>query len=218
MGMVDRILHRRRGRIAVVVAAWSIVTAGALVASSLHTPNALSAATVDGCQTIADLSISESQQFTPHADRLSHVPEFAINPDGSPLVSSGSLRPATLDGLPIAWAGAASGAYAETFYLNGAITPTMTRPELFEAGGLIELTYPDDPLAGPYVANLQAELGDRVTVVKVGQFDAALTWGDPMSNGVRPHELSWSSGGTVHALLGVRSPEALVNLALGTVC
>jgi hypothetical protein len=119
--------------------------------------------------------------------------------------------------MPMAWAGAARGANEEAFYLDAPLTSAMTRPELFAAGGLIVLTTPADPTA-PYVEGLQAALGDRVTVVKVGQLDGALVWADPMSNGVRPHELSWSSGETVTVLIGVRSPEALLNLARQMVC
>lgn len=218
MRIRGRSLRRQRGRIAIVLSGCSALAIGVFVANILHPPSPLSAAGVDGCLVAADSSITESQQFTPYADRLSHVPEFAINPDGAPSVSSSGIGPSTLDRLPTAWAGAANGAYAETFYLGAAITPSMTRPALFAAGGLIELTYPADPQAGPYVAGLQETLGGRVTVVKVGEFDGALTWGDPMSNGVRPHELSWSSGDMIHALLGVRSPEALINLARQTVC
>ncbi|HET7181098.1 MAG TPA: hypothetical protein VFI15_02595 [Candidatus Limnocylindrales bacterium] len=205
-------------RLAVMVAAFSIAAVALYVATSVRAPGSVSSAGIEGCRPADVDSIVESKAVTPFEDQTSHIPDVAINPDGSPSMSATAANPRSLDGLPVAWIGAPRGSNAEAFYLNDPIGPKMTRATFYDAGGLSELTYPYDALSGDYAANLQAQLGDRVTLVKVGDVDGVLTWWDPLSNGVRPHELAWVSDGMVHAIIGVRAAEAMVNLARGMAC
>lgn len=197
--------------------AFAVVAVGLYLAANVRGPGASTSA-IAGCESADAQAFVESREFTPFEDQITHVPDFPINPDGAPIAAAAGSGPTMLDGMSLAWAGAARGANAEAFYFDGVIGSKMTRPQFYAAGGISVLTSPYDPLAGDYVANLQMELGDRVVLVEVGAFDGALTWWDPLSNGVRPHQLSWVSDGLVHSLIGERAPEALVNLARGTVC
>jgi hypothetical protein len=212
MQLTNRILRSPRRAALTIAALCSTLAVGGVAL------NTLNAAGDEGCQPVPPSSITESERFTPYEDRLTHLRDHPINKGGLRSASRPVFAPSTMDGLPISWVALAKGGFIEVFYLSEPFGPTMTRPGFFAAGGLIFLTYPADVSAGSHAYALQAELGERVTIVKVGQFDGALTWGDPMSNGVRPHQLSWSSVGEIHNLIGVRPAEAIVNLGRGAVC
>ena len=198
----------------------SFVVLGLLLVAVLAVPSlgALYAAAVAGCQPVAPSSIAESDSFTPYDRRLTHTPERAINPNLRASAAAVAFVPSTLDALPISWVAQPLDRLTATYYLDKPIDRTMTRPEFFAAGGLLITTAPDDPDAGPYALGIQAQLGDRATIVKVGQVDGVLTWGDPISNGIRPHQLSWASDGLVHSIIADRPADRMLALAREVAC
>lgn len=170
----------------------------------------------DSCDPVAPASIVESEEYTPYRARLSHFPDEPIATTvATPFRPT--YAPERIGGLPVSWQ-AANHWYSEVVYFDEAIDPGLTRPELYFEGGLILLSNRWDPGLGDVVAGLKHELGDRVVEVEVGPYDAALVWADPLSNGVRPHHLSWSDGRMAHELIGVRSAEAIVDLVRDAVC
>ena len=188
------------------------LSAGVASARLLRVPTGVH----DSCDPVAPASIVENEAFTPSGARLSNFPDEPIV-----LTVATAFRPRyapeRIGGLPISWQ-AANHWYSEVVYFDGPIDPALTRPELIVAGGLILRSNRWDPGLGPVVSGLKHELGDRVVEVKIGPYDGGLVWADPMSNGVRPHQLSWSDGRMAHRLIGVRTAEAIVDLARAAVC
>lgn len=211
MQWMSRIAQPSRSLLRVIGALSCVVVLGGLALTRL------SAAELDGCQSVAASSITESQAVTAYQERLTHGPDLSINPDNAPAAVRPAFAPSAVDDLPISWVRATTG-FTQTLYLDKPVGPSMTQPDFFAAGGLMLLSFPADPSAGPYVASLMAELGARATSVEVGQSEGVLVWGDPMSNGVRPHHLSWSVGDMNYRLVGVRSAEGITTLARMAAC
>jgi hypothetical protein len=172
----------------------------------------------DGCSQAAASSIIESSAFTPYEQRLTHTRPQPINPDQTSAGHANTLGISKVDGLGVAWATQTEDGRVATYYLDRPIGPSLTHDEFFANGGVLLMAIPSDPKAGPYVDGLKAQLGDRVVVVKVGGFNAALTWSDPKANGIRPHYLAWSDGVSDFTLIAVRPADAVVNIARTAVC
>jgi hypothetical protein len=129
-----------------------------------------------------------------------------------------ALAPSQLDGKSVALSFVDPRGFSSTYYTDDAIGPKVMADEYFASGGVLLMTDPNDPGAGDYVAALKEQLEERVTIVKVGWFDAALTWADPMANGERPHYLTWVDAGTNLTLVASRPPADFLNLARGLIC
>lgn len=201
-------MGRRRGTIGFFVIGVGLVGLTLL-------PGHLSAA--DDCITVAAGSIQESEKFTPYEGRLTHVPPRPINPKQLQSEAASAMSPARLDDLGVAWAATSYGR-SVTYYLAEPIGDTMTSEGFFAAGGVLVMSEMHDPGAGDHVTALKEQLGDRVTVVKVGRYQAALTWGDPRANGVRPHVLSWTQESMNISVIAERTAERIVNLGRGMAC
>jgi len=211
MQIKRRVSRVQRRLVVGIVAVCSAVAVAGL------TFGAINASTVEGCQPVGVSSITESGEFTPYGERYSQIPDRPINPRGLASASIPGEAPLTLDGLPVSWVARAPG-FTETLYLGDAIGVSMTHPEFYAAGGLAVFSNQADSQAGSHVEALKAQLGRRVTVVRIGQLDAALTWADPLANGARPHQLSWWSDGVIYNLVGIRTAEQIVALGRGMVC
>lgn len=185
--------------------------------SASYALGALDPAVALSCDPTSASDIKESTSFTPYEDRLTQIPLQPINPEELAR-SDESVGPAILDALEVAWSVASKGGRSTTYYASRALEPKTTAEDLFAAGGLVLDVEPSDPLAGSYLEAIKAELQERVTSVRLGTLDAGLVWGDPMSNGVRPHVLIWVEGGQNFTLTGERLGHDMVNIGRGIVC
>jgi len=170
------------------------------------------------CSGVAEGAIVESQDFTPWESRRSHLPEYPINPSGSPLapIPADSLVPNnTLDGLPLQWASVGGNGALVRYFWGVPLGPTVTAWNFWDGGG-IELER--SLVEGWAAADYASEIGERAQIVGVGSYEGVLTWADPGPNGGRPHHLSWSDGTYTYTLIAERSAARVVNLARGMVC
>jgi hypothetical protein len=182
-------------------------------------PARLSAAISGGCDAMVEGSLTESAQFTPFESRHSYRPEMSIDVAGSRTSTIvGDRASGGIDGLSVQWSITGDDGSVSRYFLKEPLPPEIGYGDFYVAGGLTLLQAPIDPAAGGYVEGLLAELEDRATGVKVGSFDAALTWGDPLENGIRLHYLAWSDGSKNFTLIGDRSAARIVNLGRGLVC
>jgi hypothetical protein len=98
------------------------------------------------------------------------------------------------------------------------ITSDTTLSDFLAGGGLLLSVTPGSGDAAQALKD-DPEGGDRVTLVQVGSFNAALTWADPDENGVREHNIIWSSPGVgIFKIEAVLPAVDLVNVARELVC
>ena len=169
----------------------------------------------DGCGPVGP--ITESKDFTPENARRTHLPEFPLTTAGRP-ASEVDAQPSSIDDLPLRWSYGEGGKQELYLYFLGGEMGDLTVAE-FRAAGSIQLDR--DPVSDgdPYTANdVIAQVGDRAVKVQIGDYEGALVWADPESNGVRPHNLYWSDGTYNFGLIAVREPERIVTLARELVC
>lgn len=198
---------------------WSLaaLVSASLVVFAVTAVTAVTAGPSPSCASAAPGSIKESAEFTPAAGQRGPVPvplRQSQLPEAENAVDE-LVPDAELDQLPLRLA-LQNGDSLYRYFLDRPIPETMT-PEDFWAAGGIQLE--KDPWeGGDFAAFLLDELGDRAVPIEVGQYRAALTWADPTASGVRTHNLYWSDGASNYALITVRAPEAIVNLARELVC
>lgn len=196
-------------RLAVGFAFFAVVAA--LGASALL-------ASPTSCATLREGQISESEKFTP-AEWQRGFNVGRLNPSGAgtPAIPTDALVPSnTLDGLPLQWAAAGEADTLYRYFLDRPHSADLTISTFLAAGGV---EFDRDPARGEsFAAYLLASEGERAVAVDLGPYQAALTWADPLENGVRPHDLYWSDGMFNYGLIADRSAVALVNLARGMVC
>lgn len=197
-------LRMRRGALAVVVAATSIVL-GALAVRAVSVNLA--------CMPAQPGTIVESQEFTPYGEQLTTSPDRPMTVARAPMnldAGSAALPSNMLDGLPLRTTARDGGEGVYQFFLDESIGPEMTVSEFAAAGGIRYIRLPAD--RGPeYVADVLKDLPGRAIPVDIGGQDGVLTWADPDAHGVRPHHLQWSDGAYVYMLIAVRTPEAMVS-------
>lgn len=195
---------------------WSLA---ALVSASLAivAVTAVMAGPSPSCASAPPGSIRESTEFTPAVGQRGPLPvplRQSQLPEAENAVDE-LVPDAELDRLPLRLA-LQNGDSLYRYFLDRPISETMTPEELWAAGG-IQLE--KDPSAGvDFAAFLLNEPGDRAVPIDVGQYRAAPTWADPTVSGVRTHNLYWSDGESNYALIAVRAPDAIVNLARELVC
>lgn len=181
--------------------------------------NRIEAGNVDGCAPVAEGSIVESKAFTLYENRRSHLPPAALNPTGADLPEvplDARTSSDLVDGLPLRWAVVGPPGSVYQYFVAEPISKDLT-VEQFVAMGGIELDR--DPLIdGASVAEVLDSLGDRAVGIGVGNYSGALTWADPMANGIRTHNLYWSDGKYSYSLIADRSASELVNLGRTLVC
>lgn len=205
-----------RGGAQAALALALVVGCGSLVSS----PDAVGskASPSPGCGRV-DVPIVESTEFTPYENRLSHLPEVPLNPSGrGPMSVPPEVRVGSIDGLPLQFASVSRYGAVYQYFLGTEIDRELTVAQFVAARG-VELDR--DPVENPgesFAEYVLSELGERAVRVDVGDHVGALTWGDPLVNGVRPHHLSWSDGVYNYSLIADRSPERLVELARELVC
>jgi hypothetical protein len=177
-----------------------------------------SASTSSGCGNV-DAPILESQQFTPYEARLSHLPEFPLNPTGGPPMPVPSeIRVPSIDGLPLRWATVSSNGAVYQYFLGSDMDPDMTVARFVAARGIQLDRDPVENAGESFADYLVSTLGERAVEVEIGDYTGALTWADPLIDGSRPHHLYWSDGAFNYVLIGDRSPETLVTLGRQLVC
>ena len=173
-----------------------------------------------GCQPLAEGAIAESQRFTPYEQRMSHLRDAPLNPEGLAVAAlpPDELVPGeTVDGLPVQWAVQVQDGSVYRYFSTSKFGPDVTLPDFLVAGG-IELDRNPTSAGGDVVSELAATLGARAVAIDVGPHKGILTWADPMANGVRPHYLSWSDGTANYTIVADRSAVALVSLVRGLIC
>lgn len=158
--------------------------------------------------------IAESTQFTPYEGRLSYLPDRPLTDAGQAVESSESR----MDGLPLRWQIGDDDRSYYQYFLETELDRQLTVPEFHAAGG-IQLDRDLVTDGGPYTAaSVKAQVGDRAVKVQIGDYEGALVWADPESNGARPHHLYWSDGTYNYALIAVRDPQRMVQLGREFVC
>lgn len=172
------------------------------------------------CDHVADGAIVESPDFTPYEGRLSHMKAVALNPRGDSAPSAASLdgfSSRQLDGLDIKLERSAADGSIAQYLLDRPIERDMTPEGFLAAGGILFERWPHDP-SDSLAAYMLAEFPTRTVAVDIGPYPGALNWGDPISNGLRPHALTWSDGTNNFRLNADRSAVEIVNLARDLVC
>lgn len=206
-------LRRLVSALASAVVALAVATAVLIGLQS----NLIGAPLSAGCGQVPD--VQESTAFAPYADRISHLPGLPIRATGGSVAPGISDRAsAGVAGLPMAWADVGNDGNTARYYIDRPVPNDMTAEGFYAAGGILLNQFPVDPRNPAYVTQLATELGNRVSRVQVGPYDGAVTWGDPMSNGVRPHYVSWSNGEVNNTLIADRPAREMVALARGLVC
>jgi hypothetical protein len=204
------------GRIRLI--ATTVLAVGAAVLLAVGYLRA--AETVENCKAVPSEAIIESAEFTPYETRLSHLPGGVPIVAGDELPaapSSATFRVAQIAGLgrrhTIALSNGSVYAYFHDRPMSG-----LTVPEFRLQGGI---EFDQDPRDGnqPFAAALVRQFPTRATPVKVGQFDGAVTWGDPDENGTRTHNVYWSDAEFNYALITTeKSAAEALNLARSLVC
>lgn len=205
--------------IASTVAVVVIVTAAVAVTGGAKDAIGPSATTSNtSCEPFVG-TIQESTQFTPYRDRLSTLPEFPLNPGGerTPPVPP-DLSVPSVNGVSRQWAVIGSDGAVYQYYLDQPIGPDMTLAD-FQAAGGIELDADPAHPKRTFASLLQAQFGDRVTSVEVGDTTGALVWADPeRSDELRMHHVYWDHNGFTFGLIVNQSPEAAVSSAREVAC
>lgn len=185
----------------------------------------VAAAPTAGCAEAVE-PIEENPDFVPYEDRLSHNPFDQQRWSIAPLSERGVLpsqldtAPPTLDDLPAVAADITANDYYTLAY--GERAPEGTQSEFLKSGGLVLEISPGEKGGGSSIARdlyNDSNGDDRIVLVPVGEFEAAVSWADPDENGVREHHVLWTDelGHDVN-LYGVRSAEDLVAIARGVAC
>lgn len=121
-----------------------------------------------------------------------------------------------IDGRSLRWVVGDRSSYQ--YFLDRPLDRELTAPGFRTAGG-IQLDRDAVTDGDPYTADdVIEQVGDRAVKVQIGDYEGALVWADPESNGARPHHLYWSNGTYNYALIAVRGPERMVQLGRELVC
>ena len=190
-----------------------VVLAAAVTLVAVGTVLVASAQVAEGCNPSVG-PIAESKEFTPSEARLSHLPEF-------PIITFGQAASGTdtrMDGQPLRWEVGDRDRSSYQYFLAGPLDDELTVPGFRAAGG-IQLDRDAVTDGDPYTADdVIAQVGTRAVKVQIGDYEGALVWADPESNGARPHHLYWSDGTYNYALIAVRGPQRMVQLGREYVC
>jgi hypothetical protein len=180
--------------------------------------NQLRASGDASCRPVAAGTITESQEFTPYEGMLDHLPELPLNPTGASLLSvpfEARVPGEKLDNQPLVWVVVGGGATYQ-YFLGAPMTADMTTSMFLAAGGVQLEREPND--GEPFASVLLRELGTRAVKVDVGGHLGAVTWADPIVNGIRTHNVYWSDGGFNYTVTADRSAVAALNIARGVSC
>lgn len=192
-----------------VLVILSISVAGVVVSRAANSP---------GCDEVAT-PIEESKKFTPYEDRLTQGLETPINPLGvASIPVPDDVSVPSVDGVPRAWATGSEAGAIYQYFLEGSIDRDLRPSEFYAAGGIQLDLDPVNDAGESFAPYLLSALGKRAVPVQVGDYEAALTWADPQSSGLRPHHLYWSDAKYNYVLIANTSPEKIVAMARGLVC
>ncbi|HET7685891.1 MAG TPA: hypothetical protein VFM19_05785 [Candidatus Limnocylindria bacterium] len=199
-----------RLRLLVVPIGAIALSIGALAATGAIEP--------PGCQAVVAGSVLESTTFTPWTDMRSRLLEPPIRLGASSVGAQTEVTIAgpSLDGLPLWWSVATESGEVYQYFAAQAVPDAVSTADFFGADGLLLERSPGADDA--FIQYLLTELGERAVPVNVGGYQGALTWADPLSNGVRTHNLYWFDGAHTYALVGDRPAEALINLGRNLAC
>lgn len=198
--MKEQMTFRRRVLIAATIV---LVAAGSVMVARAQAP--------EGCDSAVP-PIAESSKFTPYSGRLSHLPDEPLTTGGQAVTSSDRR----MDDLALRWtAGGERSSYQ--YFFEREFDPKLTAPEFLGARG-IQLDR-ESVDGDPYTAaDVIGQVGERAVAVQIGDYEGALVWADPESDGVRPHHVYWSDGNYNYTLIAVREPQRMVQLARELAC
>ena len=198
-------MHITFRRSTLIAVAATLVAAGTVVVASAQSPA--------GCDNNVG-PINESNEFTPYEARRTHLLELPITSVGQAASSSDRQ----MDNLPLRWTAGDGDRSIYEYFLGGQLDRQLTVPGFRAAGG-IQLDRDAVSNGDPYTADdVIAAVGDRAVKVQIGDYEGALVWADPESNGARPHHLYWSDGTYNYGLIAVRGPQRMVQLGRELVC
>lgn len=205
---MPNVLSRRPSRLAAAIAlglALGTVGIGSVVVADRA-----------GCDVAVAGSIAENAQFTPYEVMRTKPVDGLIGAksDSAALPSRAAYAGQAIDGLTRQFTVDNSDGSVYSYFLDRD-TAGLKHSDFLELGG-IELH--QDPGTDSFAAYILKRPGGQAVAVRLGGFDAALTWGDPDVKGTRPHGLYWFDGAYNYALIGDRSASALVNLGRQLVC
>lgn len=178
------------------------------------------AASIDNCGPSDVAAFKESQAYVPYAARRSVALSLPITSVGSAEdqpAAAGTIPSDAIGGLSRRWIVRMDTGSVYQYFFKAPIDAQLT-PEEFLAQGGVQLDM--DPLADgvPFWQSLQDQSPTRVTRVKIGEFDGVAVWADPVSNGMRTHNVYWSDGRYNYGLIADRPIAIAVDLARGLAC
>lgn len=94
-------------------------------------------------------------------------------------------------------------------------TVGLSTTEFLRTGGIVLIQL---PFAGQDAKTVLSAVTRNVWEVDVGTHPAALVWGDPVAEDVRPFGLYWADGESQWVLRGAVAPDELINLARSIYC
>ena len=170
----------------------------------------------DSCASMAEGVIVESAEFTPYDQmRTKPLDPIVIGTSAAESVSAmAQYGLATVSGLPLRHTVSATDGSVYAYYLDGDLNG-LTRSEFLRLGGI---EFDQDTGDGSFAKYLLDTFRHRAVPVTIGSFEGAVTWGDPLADGVRPHGVYWSDGKYNYSLIADRSAADLVSLARDIVC
>jgi len=178
-------------------------------------------ADVPGCSTHID-PIAEPTAYIPYKDRLS-VPVSPARLDIDPLTASDRppsalALPARVDDRQVKGIRSLGGTVTVA-YGGPDLTPATTYSGYVSAGGLVLSSW-SEPDGADAVKGLLNDPGgaERITLVRVADHEAALTWADPFANGVREHNVIWTAGTTTYKVEADLPPEQILAAAREFAC
>jgi hypothetical protein len=169
-----------------------------------------------GCDVAIAGSLDENAEFTPYELQRTKPVDGLIGAksDSAKVPDRAVHKGQALDGMARQFTVDASNGAVYAYFLDRD-TAGLKHSEFRKLGG-IELH--QDPGSDSFAAYLLERPGGQAVAVKLGTFDAALTWGDPDVNGTRAHGLYWFDGTNNYSLIGDRSASKLVNIGRTLVC
>lgn len=196
----------------------AFVISAALVVGVAVGARQLMAAASASCGPVAAGTIIESKVFTPYEAMRGKPYDGPINAEGrsSDPVPAGAQLTNSIDGRTRQYTLAGSNGAVYSYFLDRPLGKAT--PSEFLAMGGIQVEQEPVTADGSFAAYLVATLGDRATAVKVGPFDGALTWAEPLANGIRSHNLYWSDGTYNYSVIADRPAEAILAIGRSMVC
>lgn len=222
-----------RSRKTAAIAGMAVVLAGAGGVAILSRTHAATAASSEACIASAEMqakSLVESQEFTPFAKKRSTPPNLPLDETTTPVLPgnraaaipsgrSGKAAPASLAAqLTLQAVTTAQAGGAHLYYADSPIAKGMKFDQFAVSGGALLSVEATNDATRNYAEDLRLSLGDRAVPLALGPYSATLVWADPMENGVRTHNLYWSTTEYNYSLIANLSPDLVAGLGASIAC